>query len=51
METYKINKVGLNGYCGEKELYMEQIKQWCNTCINVNDSVTRDSCGLGNYTI
>lgn len=49
METYKMNKVEIYGYCGEKELYMEQIKQWCDTCINVNDSVTRHSFCLGNY--
>ena len=43
METYTMNEAELAAYCRSNGLYVEEIKQWKNSCINANDVAKKPS--------
>lgn len=37
METYTMTEIQLSEYCRTKGIFVEQVKKWCETCINANE--------------
>jgi len=46
METASMNEVELSKYCRTKGLYIEQVKEWKNVCMQANGGVAEEASRL-----
>jgi hypothetical protein len=46
METASMNEVELSKYCRSKGLYVEQVKEWKNICMQANGGVAEEASRL-----
>jgi transposase-like protein len=46
METASMNEIELSNYCRSKGLYVEQIKEWKNVCIQANGGIAQEASRL-----
>lgn len=46
IETASMNEVELSQYCRQKGLYVEQVKEWKNICIQANGCVAEEASRL-----
>lgn len=47
LETANLTEVEFSEYCREKGVYPEQVKEWKEACINVNDNAREKSTKAG----
>jgi hypothetical protein len=46
METASMNEMELSKYCRSKGLYIEQVKEWRNVCMQANGGVAEEASRL-----
>lgn len=46
METASMNEIELSNYCRSKGLYVEQIKEWKDVCMQANGGVAEEASRL-----
>lgn len=46
LETSTLTEVELSKYCRRKGIFVDELKEWQNQCINANKSITEDPIEL-----
>lgn len=46
LETASLNETELAEYCRKKGLYVDQVKQWADNCMNANGGVAKEATRL-----